>query len=48
MGIMSYKPTSPSKRSMTVDTFEDITKTTPEKSLTKVYGQGAGVSAYVQ
>ena len=42
MGIKSYKPTSPSRRSATVDTFEDITKSTPEKSLTKVYGAHAG------
>lgn len=33
MGIKSYKPTSPSRRHMTVSTFEEITKKTPEKSL---------------
>jgi large subunit ribosomal protein L2 len=42
MGIKTYKPTSPSRRSSTSDTFEDITKSTPEKSLTKVYGAHAG------
>ena len=33
MGIKKYKPTSPGRRGMTVSTFEEITKTTPEKSL---------------
>ncbi|MFA5283716.1 MAG: 50S ribosomal protein L2 [Bacilli bacterium] len=33
MGIRSYKPTSPSRRNMTNTTFEEITKSTPEKSL---------------
>ncbi|NLB39983.1 MAG: 50S ribosomal protein L2 [Erysipelotrichaceae bacterium] len=33
MSIRSYKPTTPSRRNMTNSTFEDITKSTPEKSL---------------
>ena len=33
MGIRKYKPTSPARRFMSVSTFEEITKTTPEKSL---------------
>jgi large subunit ribosomal protein L2 len=33
MGIRKYKPTSPGRRGMSVDTFEDITKDTPERSL---------------
>ncbi len=33
MGIKKYKATSPGRRGMTVSTFEEITKTTPEKSL---------------
>src|SRR5438876_8413156 len=33
MPIRRYKPTSPGRRFMTVPTFEEITKTTPEKSL---------------
>jgi large subunit ribosomal protein L2 len=33
MGIKKYKPTSPARRKMTVSTFEEITSTTPEKSL---------------
>lgn len=35
MGIKRYKPTSPGRRGMTVSTFEEITKTRPEKSLTQ-------------
>lgn len=34
MGIKKYRPTSPGRRDMTVSTFEEITKTVPEKSLT--------------
>ncbi len=34
MGIKKYRPTSPGRRGMTVSTFEEITKTVPEKSLT--------------
>src|SRR6185369_3075974 len=33
MGIKSYKPTSPGRRHQTCSTFEEITTTTPEKSL---------------
>lgn len=33
MGIKGFKPTSPALRQMTVSTFEEITKTTPEKAL---------------
>lgn len=33
MAVKKFKPTSPGIRSMTVSTFEEITKTTPEKSL---------------
>ena len=33
MGIKRYKPFTPSRRHMTVSTFEEITKKTPEKSL---------------
>lgn len=33
MAIRGFKPTTPSRRKMTVATFEEITKTTPEKSL---------------
>lgn len=33
MGIKVYKPTSPGRRGMTASTFEDITRTEPERSL---------------
>lgn len=33
MPIKTYKPTSPGRRGMTVSTFEEITKTTPERAL---------------
>jgi large subunit ribosomal protein L2 len=35
MAIKRYKPTTPGRRGMTVLDFAEITKTTPEKSLTK-------------
>ncbi len=34
MAIRKLKPTSPGRRSMTISTFEEITKVQPEKSLT--------------
>src|ERR1700692_2849971 len=34
MPVKLYKPTSPGRRGMSVSTFEEITKTKPEKSLT--------------
>ena len=34
MSIRTYRPTSPSRRNMTNMTFDEITKATPEKSLT--------------
>lgn len=34
MGIKKYNPTTPGLRGMTVSTFEEITTSTPEKSLT--------------
>ena len=33
MAIRLYKPTSPARRFMSVLTYEEITKKTPEKSL---------------
>ncbi|MHB1653527.1 MAG: 50S ribosomal protein L2 [Desulfitobacteriaceae bacterium] len=34
MPVKAFKPTSPGRRQMTVSTFEEITKTEPERSLT--------------
>jgi large subunit ribosomal protein L2 len=42
MGIKKYKPTTPGLRGMTVSTFEEITATTPEKSLTVALKKNAG------
>ena len=42
MGIKKYNPTSPGLRGMTVSTFEEITQTTPEKSLTAPLKRQAG------
>src|SRR6187551_1521471 len=33
MALKKYKPTSPGRRFMSVSTFEEVTKTEPEKSL---------------
>ncbi len=42
MGIKKFKPTSPARRQMTVSSFEEITKKTPEKSLTEALKKNAG------
>ena len=42
MGIRKYNPTSPGLRGMTVSTYEEITTSTPEKSLTTALKKNAG------
>ncbi|MGC4104988.1 MAG: 50S ribosomal protein L2 [Thermomicrobiales bacterium] len=42
MAIRKYKPTSPARRSMSVSTFEEITKKRPEKALTEPLKKHAG------
>ena len=42
MAIKKYNPTTPGLRGMTVSTFEEITCTTPEKSLTVTLKKHAG------
>jgi large subunit ribosomal protein L2 len=42
MALKRYKPTTPSLRFTTVSAFEEITKTTPERSLLKVRKNNAG------
>lgn len=42
MGIKKYKPTTPGLRGMTVSTFEEITKTEPEKALTVTLKKNSG------
>ncbi len=45
MAIKKYKPTSPARRFMSVSTYEEITKTTPEKSLLDVKRKTGGRNA---
>jgi large subunit ribosomal protein L2 len=42
MAIKMYKPTSPGRRGMSVSTFEEITRTTPERSLLRPLRENAG------
>jgi large subunit ribosomal protein L2 len=42
MPIKNYKPTSPGRRGMSVSTFEEITQTTPERSLLKPLKRSGG------
>lgn len=42
MPIKTYKPTSPARRAMSVSTFEEITTSTPEKSLLAPLPKKAG------
>ncbi len=46
MGIKQYKPTTPSRRGMSVSTFDEITKTKPERSLTTTLKKHAGRNSY--
>ncbi len=42
MGIKIYKPTSPGRRGMTSPTFEEITKSTPERRLVRAKRKSGG------
>ena len=46
MPVKAYKPTSAGRRGMTVSTFEEVTKTRPEKSLTVSLKKAAGRNAH--
>lgn len=46
MAIKGFKPTTPARRKMTVASFEEITKTTPEKSLLTTINKTAGRNAH--
>ena len=47
MAIKTYKPTTPSRRHMTVSAFEGIDKKAkPERSLTEVLKKHAGRNSY--
>ncbi len=46
MAVKKYSPTSPARRFMTVSTFEEITKTEPEKSLLETLNKSGGRNSY--
>ena len=46
MAIKTYRPTSPGRRGMTVSTFEEITRTEPERSLLRPLRKRSGRNAY--
>ena len=46
MGIKKYSPTTPSRRNMTVSTFDEITKSEPEKSLLRPLNKKGGRNSY--
>ena len=46
MAVKKYKPTTPGQRGMTGYTFEEMTKSTPERSLTVSLGRHGGRNAY--
>ena len=46
MGMKHFNPTTPSLRNMTVSTFDEITKKTPEKSLLTTKKKNSGRNSY--
>ena len=46
MPTIKYKPTTPSRRHMSVPSFEEVTKFTPEKSLIVIKKKNAGRNIY--
>ncbi len=46
MALKYYKPTTPGTRGMSVPSFDEITKFTPEKKLTTVLKKNAGRNSY--
>ena len=46
MPTKKYKPTTPARRNMSVPTFEELTKFTPEKSLVVIKKKHAGRNSY--
>ncbi len=46
MGIKTFRPYTPSRRNMTTLTNDEITKTTPEKSLLAKKKKNAGRNSY--
>ena len=46
MAVKKYKPTTPGRRGMAVPSFDEVTKSTPEKSLVKILKKHAGRNSY--
>jgi len=46
MAVKTYKPTTPSRRNMSVPSFAEVTKSTPEKSLIVIKKKHAGRNSY--
>ena len=46
MPTIKYKPTTPGRRGMTVPTFDEVTKFTPERSLVVIKKKNAGRNSY--
>ncbi len=46
MAIKTYRPTSPARRAMTGETFEDVTRQKPERSLTRPLNKTGGRNTY--
>ena len=46
MAAKKYKPTTPARRNMSVPSFAEITKFSPEKSLVKILKKNAGRNSY--
>ena len=46
MGTKRFKAYTPSRRNMVVSTYEEITKTSPEKSLLEKKRKNAGRNSY--
>src|SRR5213079_1053154 len=46
MALRKFKPTSPGRRFMTVSTFEEVTRSKPEKSLVEPVKKRGGRNAY--
>ena len=46
MPTIKYKPTTNGRRNMTVPSFEELTKFTPEKSLITIKKKNAGRNSY--
>ena len=46
MPVRKYKPTTPGRRGASVSSFQEITRETPEKSLTRRLPRKAGRNTY--